>query len=104
MISWILALFGVAYLLGHSRASQGPREVLADWKPFGLTVGLLFVESLECPFCCAFWFGLLVGKFVIEVQGWDVLGFAFSAGAASYCLARWTGLVPSAESEAKERA
>ena len=56
LIVWLLAAFGAAYIVGHSRISKSSRQWLAEHS-------LYLTEMLECPACFGTWLGLVVGAF-----------------------------------------
>jgi hypothetical protein len=103
---WIFASFGLAYILGHAVITQAARELA--YAKGGLL--RLLVMLVECPACCGFWIGEFTGYWMLRdiwtvpLGLWGaVLTFSFVGGffvcATNYVLARWTGLVPSAQDE-----
>lgn len=89
----ILAVFGAAYIVGHSQISLAFRELLARTKP-----GAFFVEMLECPACAsvhAAWLMTLFDKSLFERTLWGGLGACCFYAGTSFVLGRFTGLISS---------
>lgn len=87
----IIAVFGAAYVVGHSQISLAPRELLARNR-----VGLFFVQLLECPACFSFhagWLLTLRDLSLFSHTATGALGAAFFYAGTSYLLARLTGLM-----------
>jgi hypothetical protein len=104
---WLLASFGAAYIVGHSRISLWPRQ----W--FALKVSERPLEFIECPACFGTWLGFLGGSiWPLELTGGLLQASTFSgavpltklalAGAllvgcatagSNYLLSRLVGLV-----------
>lgn len=88
----VVAVFGAAYVVGHSQISVAPRTLLARTR-----VGLFFVNLLECPACFSFHTGWVLTVFHRSLFAPSVFGTlgacCFYAG-TSYLLGRLTGLMP----------
>lgn len=85
-IGFFLAAFGVAWAVGHSRASRGLREWIFERTP-------LFVDLLECPGCLGFYLGFAFGLWELHTfTGALFLGFA-TVG-SNVILGRLTGVMP----------
>lgn len=91
-----VASFGLAWIVGHSRATRPIRLALYDVGGFWFS---LFVELLECPGCFGFWTGLAVGFYaLIESRNGPFLiplVVACYTSGANYLLGRATGLIQS---------
>lgn len=93
------SVFGMAYFVGHSKATAIPRELMR------LTfTGRLLLVGAECPPCVSWWIGfalgMLHGPILFAAAGMPApgpvgasLAIAFHCCGTSWCLARWTGLV-----------
>lgn len=86
----VLAIFGAAYIVGHSQISLVPRVLLANTK-----VGRFFVDLLECPACFsthAAWVLTLFDRSLFERTFWGTAAACCFYACTSYLLARVTGL------------
>ena len=95
---WLLAAFGLAYIVGHSVISLPVRLYLAGTEEVpGVSPGI--VTLLECPACFGTWCGAIAGAFAPQWFGTDstwlgcALGACMTCG-ANYCLGRATGILP----------
>lgn len=104
MIWWavyVVAAFGLAYIVGHARITFPFRLVLGGdetTKPAVPVLGPFFIEMLECPACFGFWEGLLAGALwvpgpkTLSAFAWCVaLGCATSG--TNFILGRITRLI-----------
>lgn len=94
-MTWLLiytvAIFGVAYVCGHSAISLSIREWIATTR-FGFVLALI-----ECPACLSWWLGLGVGLagppgYLADLSSMPAFVLAFYSAGSSYILARLTGL------------
>lgn len=60
-----LAAFGLAYIMGQSKITQAPREMVSRSK---LKVVHFMLDLIECPACFGFWIGL--GGALLNGWGW----------------------------------
>lgn len=94
VIIYAVAAFGLAYILGHAVISQGAREAL--WERGNAARAIVML--LECPACCGFWIGLIVGAMdfvfydVHDMARRGFLAACFTAG-SNFILGRLTKLV-----------
>lgn len=101
LVLYLLAAFGFAFVVGHSKISLPLREALAN-NARGFRLWL--VALLECPGCLGWWTGAAVGWFwagaVMSVAapislaqiGCSVL-LAFATAASNLLLAKYVGMV-----------
>lgn len=99
------AIFGLAYILGHSWLTLGvrrwlagvppnPREASPGIAPRGKVV-LFFVNLIECPACLSFWLGLASGYWNLNIHLVNnLVTFALCAVAFSFTIGTFTGLMP----------
>jgi len=100
-VLWLLlAAFGLAAVLGHSRITLSFRILLAgskpgepELKPLIPVVGPWFIELIECPMCLGVWEGF----WFVVLQDYSALGAAVLAGCAvagsNFILGRVTRLI-----------
>lgn len=95
LFAYTISVFGLAYIVGHSRISRPVRLALYDTG--GRWIRLL-VELLECPACFGFWVGIVAGTYLtIAWHGPFLVPFgvaAYTCG-ANFIIGRATGLIPS---------
>ena len=90
-----LTVFGLAWIVGHSKLTQAPRETIASWGRMGMRAGFagFFLNLIECPACLSFWLGLITaGAYAFSF--WASLAVGIFAAGCSFILARITGLIP----------
>ncbi len=100
---YLLATFGLCYILGHSRLSLVPRVLAAGVAERSSTVPRHLItwtlNLIECPACLGFWLGLAAGAtgaapWPLVTTIWlNALGWAFATCGAHYLLASWTGWI-----------
>lgn len=86
----VLAVFGAAYIAGHSQITLAFRMLLARSR-----VGRFFVDLLECPACFsvhAAWVLTVFNKSLFERSFWGGVGACCFYAGTSFLLARLTGL------------
>lgn len=113
MIAYLLAAFGLAYIVGHSTISVGFRRFLGGSpgqigvpelnQPARLPVpgslgpaGEWLCELLECPACFGFWLGLvagLAGPDVPEFKSFNPVMVGCVTSGSNFLLGRLTRLI-----------
>jgi len=100
LVFYTFAIFGSAYVIGHSAITLPLREWISR-SPSSLAA--VFLALVECPACLSAWLGLFSGLAALYYAAatfaawpsWAVpLAFAFYSAGTSYVLARVTGLIP----------
>jgi len=88
--TFLLAAFGFAYVVGHSRISDAAR----DWLWGRSELARWLVRLLECPGCLGVYQGFLWGLCVTHVQIQDAVVFGFAVCGSNIILARAAGIIP----------
>lgn len=90
------AAFGLCYILGFSKITQGARDAIARWStttearaPVRLAISLI-----ECPMCSGFWMGLLYAHIVGGLPWLRSCLYGCITCGTNLFLALITGLVP----------
>lgn len=89
LIVFALTVFGIAYGIGHTKASLPFRRIIASVDKSGFTISLL-----ECPFCLGThlgWIAFLLHLTPPVLTSWWVAAF-FSA-TTSLLLGKYVGLL-----------
>lgn len=95
LLIYSFAVFGLAWVVGHSKISLPFRLWFAKLGPFGL----LFVTMLECVGCFSFHIGWITWLAGIRLTGswshtWlDVIVAALYTAASSLVIGRFVGVV-----------
>ena len=92
LVVYFLAAHGLAWVLGGSEISYGPRQWIDRNAPFGH----FFVDLLECPGCCGAWTGFaasfLPALTLVSPWWFNAPLLAFSTAGLNMLLARAAGL------------
>lgn len=74
LIVWLLACYGLTFLLCGAKLTAAPRRLLSRLA--------FFANLLSCYFCTGFWVSLALAYWVLQTPAWAVLhGFA----GATFC-------------------
>ena len=69
LIVWLLACYGMTFLLCSAKITAAPRRLLCR--------GRFFDELLGCYFCSGFWVALATAYWLLQTPSWAILhGFA----------------------------
>lgn len=97
---YTFAVFGLAYIVGHSVISVPVRDRLAEWGGSGTlrsALGVTLVTMLECPACFSTWVGGIVGIFAAPHLGWPrwiaIIALACYSAATSLILGKLTRII-----------
>lgn len=98
LIAYLLAAFGLAYIVGHSAISLPIRNWIAPYGAKMISPLRTFVVALaECPACIGFWIGGFVWTFDLaalsNVVTFSALEFALMTSGSNFVLGRLTGLI-----------
>lgn len=91
---YVIGVFGLAYILGHSIATKWIRE----WG-WGFRILRIPISLVECPACFGFWIGLIAGAIGIVPFGlhgppWVVaVTWGLFTSGSNLILAKLTGLM-----------
>lgn len=89
LIVYVVAAFGLAYIVGHSKISLPVREWIARTKL------AWFLELIECPACLGFWIGLVASFFL----GTNWFVWALFTSGSNFLLGKFSGLIVEAKDE-----
>lgn len=99
LLPYLLAAFGLAYIVGHAKISLVPRLLLGGSlhaeppvKPLVPVVGPFLVDLAECPACFGFWVGLVYALAVGGGFG-DALWLGCLTSGSNFLLGRLTKLI-----------
>lgn len=98
ILMYVVTVFGLAYVIGHSVITKRPRELLFEFgSVFPPAVWLVLL--LECPACLGFWTGLIIGlvwpaSYIVILAPWPAVTLAFFTAGSNFLLGRATGLMP----------
>ena len=99
LVFYIVSMFGLAYIVGHSAITKRLREWIvgdlsvAEWNHILFRRPL--VDLLECPACFGFWSGIamaLIGSVPFEVQ-FNVIAWGLFTAGSNFIIAELTKLV-----------
>lgn len=99
LIVYTFAVFGLAYIVGHSYITQGLRDRLMaqGGAPLGYAVRRTIGTLIECPACFSTWVGGLVGLAVapyFDMPTWlCIITLACYSAATSFSLGKLTRLI-----------
>ena len=98
LLIYVVSLFGMCFILGHSQITLKHRIALA--KKFEG-----FVDMLECPACLSYWIGLFIGlsapEYVNGLLGFNLpqflaaTAFAIFSSGSSTIIGLFSGLIDS---------
>jgi len=102
LLIYVVSLFGMCFILGHSQITLKHRIALA--KKFEG-----FVDMLECPACLSYWIGLFIGlsapEYVNGLLGFNLprflaaTAFAIFSSGSSAIIGLFSGLIDSHSSD-----
>lgn len=97
-LTYTLAAFGLAFVLGHAKVSLGLRGFVHEnlgW------IGRFLVELIECPACLGFWIGLCYGFLFhppfVPPGTHGVVVLALATAGSNFILGRKSGLIREGE-------
>lgn len=93
LVIYTVAVFGLAYVIGHAEVTRALRETLHDGPGPLPRTRRLVVVLMECPACLGFWLGLGFGLWAPPLAAVSPLSLAFYTCGSNLLLARYVGIM-----------